>query len=173
MRMRIEHTLRRFITCLEYLCTFLFVVMCVSLTVQIVARYALMNVQVPWTEELARYAMVWIVFLGAVIAASRCAHTRIEFFVRLFPLRLQMCAEVLVNMACMIFLLIVAYCSLPLLEVSLLMRAPSLGFPMAVVYGAVPVCSILMIVYFAWNTIMLFVSPASGAASQDPEETLV
>ena len=172
MRARIEHTLRRFVVCLEYLCTFLFAVMCGSLTVQIVARYALLNVSVVWTEELARYAMVWIVFFGAVIAVSRCAHTRIEFFVRLFSPRLQIYAEVLVNVLCMAFLLIVTYSSQPLLEVSMLMSAPALRFPMAVVYSAVPVCSILMVVYFVWNTAKLFLRPTPDAANPGAEESV-
>ena len=173
MQARIEQTLRRCIVCLEYLCVFLFAVMCGSLTVQIVARYLLFNASTAWAEELARYAMVWIVFLGAVIATSRCAHTRIEFFVRLFSPRLQVCAEVMVNALCMTFLLVVAYHSQPLLEVSLLMLAPALQVPMAAVYSSVPVCSILMTIYLAWNTVMLFLRPAAPIATPDAEETLV
>ena len=158
---------------MEYLCVFLFAIMCGSLTVQIVTRYLLLNASTAWAEELARYTMVWIVFLGAVIATSRCAHTRIEFFVRLFSPRLQVLTEVLVNVLCSLFLLAVAYSSQSLLAVSMLMSAPVLRFPMAVVYSAVPVCSILMSVYFVWNTAMLFLRPAAQPESPDAEETLV
>src|SRR5512146_3205624 len=57
-----------------------FMVMVVSLILQIAFRYAL-GVVAPWTEELARFACIWAVFLGAAVCFDEQAHIRIDFVI--------------------------------------------------------------------------------------------
>jgi len=51
---------------------FALAVMLVSVLVQVVARYGF-DAPPPWTEELARYAMIWAGMLGATMAYYRRA----------------------------------------------------------------------------------------------------
>jgi TRAP-type C4-dicarboxylate transport system permease small subunit len=55
---------------------------------QIFARYVL-NHSLFWSEELARYLFIYLVFLGAAIVLRRDGHIQVSFFVERFPLRLQ------------------------------------------------------------------------------------
>jgi TRAP-type C4-dicarboxylate transport system permease small subunit len=56
--------------------------------VQIFARYVL-NHSLFWSEELARYLFIYLVFLGAAIVLRREGHIRVSFFVEQLPPRLR------------------------------------------------------------------------------------
>ncbi len=51
---------------------------------QIFARYVL-NHSLFWSEELARYLFIYLVFLGAAIALRREGHIQVSFFVERLP----------------------------------------------------------------------------------------
>ncbi|OGB94944.1 MAG: hypothetical protein A3H39_18345 [candidate division NC10 bacterium RIFCSPLOWO2_02_FULL_66_22] len=51
---------------------------------QIFARYVL-NHSLFWSEELARYLFIYLVFLGAAIVLRREGHIQVSFFVEKFP----------------------------------------------------------------------------------------
>lgn len=51
---------------------------------QIFARYVL-NHSLFWSEELARYLFIYLVFLGAAIVLRREGHIRVSFFVEKLP----------------------------------------------------------------------------------------
>ena len=51
---------------------------------QIFARYVL-NHSLFWSEELARYLFIYLVFLGAAIALRRDGHIQVSFFVDRLP----------------------------------------------------------------------------------------
>ncbi|MFW6346396.1 MAG: TRAP transporter small permease, partial [Halomonas sp.] len=47
-----------------------------------------------WTEEVARFLLVWITFLGATLAFQRGRHIAVTFAVEALPLRLQQLARI-------------------------------------------------------------------------------
>lgn len=51
---------------------------------QVVARY-LLQIPIGWTEEVARFAFIWMVFLGIAITERQKAHFRITFLVDRVP----------------------------------------------------------------------------------------
>jgi len=51
---------------------------------QVIARYVL-QIPIGWTEEVARFAFIWMVFLGIAITERQKAHFRITFVVDRFP----------------------------------------------------------------------------------------
>ena len=60
--------------------TLLFLVMA-TVFMQVVFRYVL-GLAVPWTEEVARYFNVWMVFMGCAVAVAREGHIRITFMIQ-------------------------------------------------------------------------------------------
>src|SRR5918995_2224489 len=58
---------------------FLIALMVVTITVQVVTRYAFGQPLV-WVEELATYSFIWSVFLGAALGLKEMRHIRIETF---------------------------------------------------------------------------------------------
>src|ERR687898_129479 len=57
----------------------LIALMVVTITVQVVTRYAFGQPLV-WVEELATYSFIWSVFLGAALGLKEMRHIRIETF---------------------------------------------------------------------------------------------
>ena len=51
---------------------------------QVFTRYA-MNDPAGWTEEIARYLLVAVVFIGAAMSVRKNNHIQVDFFYRLMP----------------------------------------------------------------------------------------
>lgn len=64
-----------------------FWVLAVVVFLQFFTRYVL-NDSLAWTEEVARYLLILVCFLGAVTATRRGAHITLEFLMRMVPPRL-------------------------------------------------------------------------------------
>jgi TRAP-type C4-dicarboxylate transport system permease small subunit len=58
---------------------FLIALMVITITIQVVTRYAFGQPLV-WVEELATYSFIWSVFLGAALGFKEMRHIRIETF---------------------------------------------------------------------------------------------
>jgi TRAP-type C4-dicarboxylate transport system permease small subunit len=131
---------------LELLCALFFVLMGTALTLQIFSRY-FMSQSIFWAEEAARYAMVWLVYLGVVVAASHGSHTRIDFFVELLPSLGYRTVKVLVNIACLLFLAGIVYYSWDILRLGMILKSSAMRIPMIIVYSAIPLCCALTGIY--------------------------
>ena len=55
---------------------------------QFFTRYAL-NDSAAWTEEIARYLLICVVFVGAAIGVRKNNHVQVDFFYRILPRPLQ------------------------------------------------------------------------------------
>jgi TRAP-type C4-dicarboxylate transport system permease small subunit len=49
-----------------------------------------------WTDQVASYSMLWIVFFGLAYTLSTSGHIRVDFFTRMLPLRGERQREVIV-----------------------------------------------------------------------------
>ncbi len=50
----------------------------------VLSRYIL-EISLPWSEELARFMFIWLSFIGAVIANAQFSHMRLDFIVEKLP----------------------------------------------------------------------------------------
>lgn len=153
---------------IEYLCAVFFVVMCASLTLQVVSRYC-MDQSIFWAEELSRYAMVWLVYLGVVVAASQRCHTRIDFFVDILPPSAYKAVKLLVNIACLLFLAGITYHSTGLLRLGMMMKSSGMQIPMIFVYTAVPVGALLTGIYLIWEMVLILKNGKNQTTTEEFE----
>jgi TRAP-type C4-dicarboxylate transport system permease small subunit len=56
-----------------------------------------------WTDEIARFLMVWLAVFGWILAARRRTHVRIRFFQDLLPRRGWKATEIAIQFALVIF----------------------------------------------------------------------
>ncbi len=132
-----------------------FLAMLVFVSIQVVARYILQSPPT-WTEELARYAMVWGGLLGATVAfKSRFDPTLIKAPTGVHG-AIVFGAGVLRTLAVVMFLAPVLYFSLfgpgmsparGFLGRSLERTADTLGFPMFYVSIAVPIAAAVILIH--------------------------
>jgi TRAP-type C4-dicarboxylate transport system permease small subunit len=108
-------------------------------------RWGWLEGQSSWTEELARYLMIWVGLLGACLAFEKHAHLGVDYFVgKLHPaagklLKLAALAIVLFFAA---FVLMWGGWQLVSQTSALGQMTPTLGIPKAWVYVAVPLSGV-------------------------------
>ena len=105
---------------------------------QVIFRYVL-AAPLPWSEELARYCFVWIVFLGGAVGLSRGTHLGVDLLVNAFPEVARRLFDALTNTLIAIFAATVIYASLPVLNINMFQRSPALGIQMSYIYMAIPI----------------------------------
>lgn len=119
---------------------------------QVVFRY-LIEAPLPWSEELARYCFVWIVFLGGAIGLSRGVHLGVDLLVNLLPTRPRKALEALTSAMIAVFAGAVIYASYPVINMNMMQRSPALGVQMSWIYIAIPVSMALIFLICAERVI--------------------
>ena len=114
-----------------------------TLFLQVFTRYVL-NDPLSWTEEVARYVYVYIVFLGASAAISDRTHVGIDYFAKALPVRMQWGLSVGVNLLVLSALALLAYWGWRASMRQWNMPLVVLDIPYTWVYLVVPVTAVLM-----------------------------
>jgi TRAP-type transport system small permease protein len=116
--------------------------------VQVVMRYVFARPN-PWTEELSRFAFIWLSLIGASLATKRGAHFLFESAVARLPLRLRSLIAGAVTLLVATMLLGSLVTGAELAFQSRVQRSPALDLPMVWVYAALPVSAALMLLHMA------------------------
>lgn len=122
----------------------LLVIMVLLVFFQIVSR-AMFSTSFSWTNELARYMMVWLAFLGGGIAFQHRAHIGIEAIVERFSGKSRKFIQLVVMVICIVFFVILIVTGLEFTTSSMTQSSPALNIPMGLVYLALPISGILQI----------------------------
>lgn len=119
---------------------------------QVVCRYIL-DYPLPSASELSIYAMIWSIFLGAAVAFRHGSHIAVEMLRNSLPYRARRVADTLVFVALLIFLLIVVYYGYALSGHAMRQISPASRIPVGYIALAMPLCSVLAIVFLTENFI--------------------
>src|ERR1041384_6167480 len=83
---------------------------------QFFTRYVL-NDSLAWTEEIARYGLMWIVFIGGAMVTRRNSHIAVELLANVMkPGRLRSALLALVDFIKLAFIGLLAYVSVTITE---------------------------------------------------------
>lgn len=118
---------------------------------QFFTRYVL-NDSLSWTEEIARYGLMWVVFIGGAMVTRRNTHIAVELLSNVMkpgPLRAALLA--LVDFIKLAFLGLLAFVSLTITERMHLQRMTVFDLPMSYVYAGVAFGCFLMLIRQAQN----------------------
>lgn len=136
----------------EYILLVLFPLMVIVVFVATCVRY-LTVMSLPWAEEVARYSMVWIAYIGASLGIKRNAHLGVEAVLLLLPQGTRKYFDYLRYLIIILFNVLIAYYTFQIIQsqISTEQVSPSLRIPIWFAYGAVPVGAVLM----AWRCIQM------------------
>lgn len=149
---------RIFRTTLCAACVALLLVMLGAIGAQVVARYAF-NMPLVWSEELARYAMIWLAMLAAAVAAREGQHISLGELMPLPPrTRLIVNAVLVVVVTATLFMLIQTGWALS--GRTMRQQSAVLGVPMGWVYASIPVGASLMVAGMALGWLRAFLAAA-------------
>ncbi|MGB5172965.1 TRAP transporter small permease [Eudoraea sp.] len=116
---------------------------------QVFSRYFLGEPS-SFTDELARYLMIWIGILGAAYVAGKNKHVAIDFLAKRFSLKNQKRLKVIVNILIILFCffaMVLGGLRLVYITHILDQYSPALQIPLAWVYLCIPLSGILIIYY--------------------------
>jgi TRAP-type C4-dicarboxylate transport system permease small subunit len=124
----------------------LMAVMAVLVFTNVVSRY-LLNYSIIWVEELTRYMMVWVGFIGSGLVLRFGAHVAVDVFQDLLPARAAQTLR-----ASIVVILAVTFATMTWLGFRYVAFAwdqetPVLNWNFGIVYLAIPIGSLLMLAH--------------------------
>lgn len=111
-----------------------------------------------FTDELARYLMIWIGILGAAYVAGRNLHVAIDILPTRSSKKVQKRLKIIVHLLVILFVLaafVIGGSRLVYISHVLGQQSPALQLPLAVVYAIIPISGILIIYYKLTDLIKL------------------
>jgi TRAP-type C4-dicarboxylate transport system permease small subunit len=124
-------------------------VMVINVLWQVFSRYFTANPS-SFTDELARYLMMWLGILGAAYVAGRNEHVAIDFFAKKSSLKIQKWIKGFISFSIIAFAtfgFLIGGGRLVYITLKLQQYSPSLQIPLALVYAIVPLSGLLIIFY--------------------------
>ena len=110
---------------------------------QFFTRYAL-NDSAGWTEEIARYLLICVVFVGAAIGVRKNNHVQVDFFYRIMPRWLRRVMSTLVDLFRVAFLGYAAWLTWELTQKIGGQQMSIIDWPIGIVYSVVLFGFVLM-----------------------------
>ncbi|MFD1606968.1 TRAP transporter small permease [Oceanobacillus luteolus] len=125
--------------------------------VQVLSRYFL-NYSFAWSEEIARYILIWVAWISVSYSIRRQEHLRIEFLKDRFSPTVQKYIELVVLILWFLFAIFLAIegTNVILGIQSSGQTSPSIGMPMWIAYLAIPVGGLLMTIRLIQQVYFLF-----------------
>ena len=140
----LRQTLNRVI---EWLLIILMGALTVVVTWQVIARYIMTNPS-SWTEELARFMLVWVSILGAAYVSGKREHIAIDILQQRMKPAKRRRFQILVDSIIILFALFVFVIGgINLVEITLHQISSAMRIPLGYVYAIIPFSGILIIVY--------------------------
>ncbi|OQY51763.1 MAG: C4-dicarboxylate ABC transporter permease [Desulfobacteraceae bacterium 4572_89] len=133
---------------IEYLLFSLGFTMTLLVAVQVFCRYVL-NQSLFWSEELARFLLVWLTFLGASCAYYRRANPGVDFLYVKMPFLLKKISSIMTHLVSMgLFFVMIVY-GYQFAYFVRLQISPALQIPKWIVLSIIPISGAILMFHAA------------------------
>lgn len=131
----------------EYLMFYLSIVMVGIIFIQVIMRYVF-NSSILWSEELARYCFIWIVFIGASYGIKKDSHIKIDVLLNVVNEKFKRALTWISLLVFLIFALILIVSGYQVTEQVMAWNqlSPALRMPMWMINLAIPVGMVLVLI---------------------------
>ncbi|WP_319410910.1 TRAP transporter small permease [uncultured Cohaesibacter sp.] len=147
---RVGKWLNRVDALLVVICIALIVMMTIVMTMLVFTRNFL-DFSFPWSEEITRFMMIWLAFLGAAILVHRDDHIALDFLPVTLRGGARFCLMLFLRILTLFAMGLLFWQAIQILEVRGRTVAPALGISLIWIYAAIPVSAALMIVFQAYR----------------------
>ena len=131
--------------------------MALVVIVQVFCRYAL-NASLFWSEELARYLLVWLSFLGATAAYQRRVHPSVDVLTGRLSARWRKRVGILVYLFSFILFAVMVYHGTAFAYFVRLQISPALAIPKWIIFSVIPLSGAI----FSLHCLRFLVDELSG-----------
>jgi TRAP-type C4-dicarboxylate transport system permease small subunit len=134
---------------------------------QISFRYVF-KISAPWTEEAARYLMIWMALLAAGLAFKNGEHFNIDFLTSRLSPRLQASLALWMSLITGLFILSIILWGIPFAKMGFFTIAPGLQITMFLPYLAVPAGGVIMLLNLILFVLRLMEDLGKTEAEEEP-----
>lgn len=110
---------------------------------QVFCRYIL-NHSLFWSEELARYILVWLTFLGCCVAYYRGMHPGITFLYRRMPERFRKISRIVILVISLFFFWIMIWYGSQFAFFVRAQTTPALSLPKWIIFSIIPISGAIL-----------------------------
>jgi TRAP-type C4-dicarboxylate transport system permease small subunit len=146
----------------------IFVVLILIVATQFFTRYVLNN-SLGWTEEMARYLLIMLAFVGSVTCVRKGSHIYLEFFYRYVPRRFIKPMAVSVEIISGAFFGYIGYLGIAMIERTSGQKMITLPWPKAIIWYVVMAACAAMVLFAIRNIFQLFNTDAEDVAHKKLE----
>ena len=132
---------------LQFLITLLIAAMLVPVTLQIAARFIDFIPMYIWTEEVARFCLIWLIMLGATIAVRDGTHFEVDVLPAPRSARGKAVARLIVHVSIFLVALIFAIFGVRFAGFGYIQHSEMTGINMATLYVAWPFAGIVWLLF--------------------------
>jgi len=139
---------------LEWSVVILLVIMLFSVLWGVGTRYIFED-QSSWTDELARFMLIWVSIVGATYISGKNAHITIDLLPKSISQKNKLKLEIIASLIILLFVVaifVIGGMRYVYISFHLGQRSAALELPMGYVYSILPICGII-IIYFKIKTI--------------------
>jgi TRAP-type C4-dicarboxylate transport system permease small subunit len=127
----------------------LLAVMVVVVFVQVIFRFFI-QLPLSWSEEVARYLFVWIIWMGAATVVKEGGHPGMDLLTRSFSPRWQRVTEIAMNLLFSATLVTIVVTGFMLASANMSQPSPAMELPMGIPYAAIPLSAVIMLINLAF-----------------------
>ena len=142
---------------IEKLLIIIFILLVVDVSWQVFSRFVI-GQSSSFTEELARFALIWLTVLGAAYLNGKQAHLSISVFLQKLPLEKQRRRKVLIEFLMLIFALVIMVIggiNLVYITLHLGQTSSALQVPLGLIYSIVPISGCFIIFFSLYHILSL------------------
>jgi len=125
--------------------------MTVVVFTQVVFRF--LRLSIPWSEEFARYSMIFLTFVGASVGVKYKSHIAVEALATIMPEKIQEIGEVVGDIILMFAFYILIYYGGLVAKMSLTQKSPAMHVHMGYIYASLVIGGILMTIHALNNLV--------------------
>ncbi|WP_439576781.1 TRAP transporter small permease [Elioraea sp.] len=131
---------------------------------QFFTRYVL-NDSIAWTEEIARYLLICVTFVGAAMAARKGTHIALEIVLYILPPGPRRWLRILLSLIAVVFFGVAAWLCFEIAEAMWYQPMVVVDLPLGLVYYVAFFGLVLTTIRFAWYAVTTF------RAGEQPRES--
>jgi TRAP-type C4-dicarboxylate transport system permease small subunit len=120
--------------------------MCICVTAGVVWRYVL-DSPLFWSEEVARYLFIWLVFINAASVYGQGREVKVRILCESFSPVPRFCIELLARIITLLFIVITAYLGIILAIKAGAQMAESIPMTMTYIYISISIGGILIALF--------------------------
>ena len=151
----------------------IFSVLVLDVVWQVFARYSIGKPNA-FTEELARYLLIWLAILGTAYVRSYKGQMAIDYLYNKLSLKKQQYLSLFIEIAIILFaltIMVIGGINLMYITLKLGQISPALNIPIGYIYSVVPISGLIIIFYSCYHCSHLL-KPKNNDTSDEGQDII-